>query len=164
MDIYRSFFEIILFLFLFLPFSHFTTVHTGAIFHHQENFEHLSSSSSSSPLSASSLQSSIISSSSPSNIGSKTSSSNLIQQQSSSASAATNAIFQSQSSIATNNNRPSPSILGSNNDNDEFEAEIAFRYAVKRINKDRNILPNTTLIYDIEVCVTRVLLALWKDN
>ncbi|KAH9425801.1 Glutamate receptor ionotropic, kainate 1, partial [Dermatophagoides pteronyssinus] len=64
--------------------------------------------------------------------------------------AATNAIFQSQSSIATNNNRPSPSILGSNNDNDEFEAEIAFRYAVKRINKDRNILPNTTLIYDIE--------------
>lgn len=38
-----------------------------------------------------------------------------------------------------------------NYDNDEYEAEIAFRYAIKRINKDRNILPNTTLIYDIEV-------------
>ena len=54
----------------------------------------------------------------------------------------------------TNPNRQSlSSLLGHINENDEYEAEIAFRYAVKRINKDRNILPNTTLIYDIEVCV-----------
>lgn len=33
----------------------------------------------------------------------------------------------------------------------EGEIELAFRYAVQRVNKDRNILPNTTLIYDIQV-------------
>lgn len=33
---------------------------------------------------------------------------------------------------------------------DDLEAEIAFRYAVQRINRDRNILPNTTLVYDIQ--------------
>lgn len=36
-------------------------------------------------------------------------------------------------------------------DDEEAELELAFRYAVKRMNKDRNILPNTTLVYDIEV-------------
>ncbi|UXI21906.1 hypothetical protein NH340_JMT07849, partial [Sarcoptes scabiei] len=35
-------------------------------------------------------------------------------------------------------------------DDEEAELELAFRYAVKRMNKDRNILPNTTLVYDIE--------------
>jgi len=33
---------------------------------------------------------------------------------------------------------------------EDLEAEIAFRYAVQRINRDRNILPNTTLVYDIQ--------------
>lgn len=28
--------------------------------------------------------------------------------------------------------------------------EVAFKYAVYRINKDKAILPNTTLVYDIE--------------
>lgn len=38
---------------------------------------------------------------------------------------------------------------GSRIHEDDLEAEIAFRYAVQRINRDRNILPNTTLVYDI---------------
>jgi len=28
--------------------------------------------------------------------------------------------------------------------------ELAFKYAVYRINRDRNLLPNTTLVYDIQ--------------
>jgi glutamate receptor, ionotropic, invertebrate len=28
--------------------------------------------------------------------------------------------------------------------------ELAFKYAVYKINKDRNILPKTTLVYDIQ--------------
>lgn len=39
---------------------------------------------------------------------------------------------------------------------DEVEAEIAFRYAVQRINRDRNILPNTTLVYEIQVSLCGV--------
>lgn len=39
---------------------------------------------------------------------------------------------------------------GSRIHEDDLEAEIAFRYAVQRINRDRNILPNTTLVYDIQ--------------
>ncbi|KAH9520958.1 Glutamate receptor ionotropic, kainate 1 [Dermatophagoides farinae] len=110
----------------------------SAIFHHPENYDHVSSSN-------------IIGSKTPSS-SIQSSSSSL---SSSSSSAAANAIFQSQSSSVTaaitNPNRQSlSSLLGHINENDEYEAEIAFRYAVKRINKDRNILPNTTLIYDIE--------------
>lgn len=33
---------------------------------------------------------------------------------------------------------------------DEVESEVAFRLAVQRINRDRNILPKTTLVYDIQ--------------
>ncbi|RWS08751.1 glutamate receptor ionotropic: kainate 2-like protein, partial [Dinothrombium tinctorium] len=29
-------------------------------------------------------------------------------------------------------------------------SELAFKYAIYRINKDRLLLPNTTLIYDIQ--------------
>ena len=32
----------------------------------------------------------------------------------------------------------------------DSQVELAFKYAVYRINKDRNLLPNTTLIYDIQ--------------
>ena len=32
----------------------------------------------------------------------------------------------------------------------DSQLELAFKYAVYRINKDRHILPNTTLIYDIQ--------------
>ncbi|GFT47925.1 glutamate receptor ionotropic-kainate 1 [Trichonephila clavipes] len=35
-------------------------------------------------------------------------------------------------------------------DQKESPTELAFKYAVYRINKDRNILPNTTLVYDIQ--------------
>ena len=46
-----------------------------------------------------------------------------------------------QGSTSTTNSRVHP---------EDLEAEIAFRYAVQRINRDRNILPNTTLIYEIQ--------------
>lgn len=36
------------------------------------------------------------------------------------------------------------------NEEKESPTELAFKYAVYRINKDRNLLPNTTLIYDIQ--------------
>lgn len=32
----------------------------------------------------------------------------------------------------------------------DSSTELAFKYAVYRINKDKNILPKTTLIYDIQ--------------
>ncbi|KAL1139703.1 hypothetical protein AAG570_006681, partial [Ranatra chinensis] len=32
----------------------------------------------------------------------------------------------------------------------DSSTELAFKYAVYRINKDKNILPNTTLMYDIQ--------------
>ncbi|KAG8181235.1 hypothetical protein JTE90_027905 [Oedothorax gibbosus] len=35
-------------------------------------------------------------------------------------------------------------------DQRESPTELAFKYAVYRINKDRTILPNTTLVYDIQ--------------
>ncbi|KAI1298706.1 Glutamate receptor ionotropic, kainate 2 [Halotydeus destructor] len=35
-------------------------------------------------------------------------------------------------------------------DEKDTSTELAFKYAVYRINKDRNLLPNTTLIYDIQ--------------
>lgn len=35
-------------------------------------------------------------------------------------------------------------------DEKDSQVELAFKYAVYRINKDRNLLPNTTLIYDIQ--------------
>lgn len=35
-------------------------------------------------------------------------------------------------------------------DQKDSSAELAFKYAVYRINKDKNILPNTTLVYDIQ--------------
>jgi hypothetical protein len=35
-------------------------------------------------------------------------------------------------------------------DQKDSSAELAFKYAVYRINKDKNLLPNTTLVYDIQ--------------
>jgi hypothetical protein len=35
-------------------------------------------------------------------------------------------------------------------DQKDSSAELAFKYAVYRINKDRHILPRTTLVYDIQ--------------
>ncbi|RWS22861.1 glutamate receptor: ionotropic kainate 2 precursor-like protein 1, partial [Leptotrombidium deliense] len=35
-------------------------------------------------------------------------------------------------------------------DEKNSQTELAFKYAVYRINRDRTILPNTTLIYDIQ--------------
>ena len=35
-------------------------------------------------------------------------------------------------------------------DQRESPTELAFKYAVYRINKDHSILPNTTLVYDIQ--------------
>lgn len=32
----------------------------------------------------------------------------------------------------------------------DSQTELAFKYAVYRINKDRNLLPDLTLIYDIQ--------------
>jgi hypothetical protein len=32
----------------------------------------------------------------------------------------------------------------------DSSAELAFKYAVYRINKDKHILPRTTLVYDIQ--------------
>ncbi|CAG2165729.1 unnamed protein product [Oppiella nova] len=36
-------------------------------------------------------------------------------------------------------------------DQKDSQTELAFKYAVYRINRDKNLLPNTTLIYDIQV-------------
>lgn len=43
------------------------------------------------------------------------------------------------------------SILGAifNEEQKDSSTELAFKYAVYRINKDKSILPKTTLIYDI---------------
>lgn len=35
-------------------------------------------------------------------------------------------------------------------DQKDTSVELAFKYAVYRINKDRHLLPNTTLVYDIQ--------------
>ncbi|KAF7270719.1 hypothetical protein GWI33_016302 [Rhynchophorus ferrugineus] len=35
-------------------------------------------------------------------------------------------------------------------DQKNSSSELAFKYAVYKINKDREILPNTTLVYDIQ--------------
>lgn len=35
-------------------------------------------------------------------------------------------------------------------DQKDTSVELAFKYAVYRINKDRELLPNTTLVYDIQ--------------
>lgn len=35
-------------------------------------------------------------------------------------------------------------------DQRDSSAELAFKYAVYRINKDKDLLPNTTLVYDIQ--------------
>lgn len=35
-------------------------------------------------------------------------------------------------------------------DQKDSPSELAFKYAVYRINKDKSILPNTTLVYDIQ--------------
>ena len=35
-------------------------------------------------------------------------------------------------------------------DQRDSSAELAFKYAVYRINKDKHILPRTTLVYDIQ--------------
>lgn len=35
-------------------------------------------------------------------------------------------------------------------DDKDSTTEVAFKYAVYRINKDKAVLPNTTLVYDIE--------------
>lgn len=35
-------------------------------------------------------------------------------------------------------------------DQKDTSVELAFKYAVYRINKDRDLLPNTTLVYDIQ--------------
>jgi ionotropic kainate glutamate receptor 2 len=35
-------------------------------------------------------------------------------------------------------------------DQKDSSAELAFKYAVYRINKDKHILPRTTLVYDIQ--------------
>jgi ionotropic kainate glutamate receptor 2 len=35
-------------------------------------------------------------------------------------------------------------------DQKDSSAELAFKYAVYRINKDKHILPRTTLMYDIQ--------------
>jgi ionotropic kainate glutamate receptor 2 len=35
-------------------------------------------------------------------------------------------------------------------DQKDSSAELAFKYAVYRINKDKDLLPNTTLVYDIQ--------------
>lgn len=35
-------------------------------------------------------------------------------------------------------------------DQKDSPSELAFKYAVYRINKDKSLLPNTTLVYDIQ--------------
>lgn len=35
-------------------------------------------------------------------------------------------------------------------DQKESSTELAFKYAVYKINKNKNFLPNTTLVYDIQ--------------
>jgi len=35
-------------------------------------------------------------------------------------------------------------------DQREGPTEVAFKYAIYRINKDSSILPNTTLLYDVQ--------------
>lgn len=35
-------------------------------------------------------------------------------------------------------------------DQKDSSSELAFKYAVYRINKDNELLPNTTLVYDIQ--------------
>jgi len=35
-------------------------------------------------------------------------------------------------------------------DQKNSSSELAFKYAVYKINKERDILPNTTLVYDIQ--------------
>ncbi|KAK4018183.1 hypothetical protein OUZ56_000251 [Daphnia magna] len=35
-------------------------------------------------------------------------------------------------------------------DQKDGSAELAFKYAVYRLNRERTILPNTTLVYDIQ--------------
>jgi hypothetical protein len=35
-------------------------------------------------------------------------------------------------------------------DQKDSSTELAFKYAVYRINKDKTLLPNTTLVYDIQ--------------
>ncbi len=42
-------------------------------------------------------------------------------------------------------------------DQKDSQTELAFKYAVYRINRDRHILPNTTLIYDIQVSLKQLL-------
>ena len=37
-----------------------------------------------------------------------------------------------------------------NDDQKGNSVELAFKYAVYRINKDANLLPNTTLVYEIQ--------------
>lgn len=44
-------------------------------------------------------------------------------------------------------------------DQKDSQTELAFKYAVYRINRDKNLLPNTTLIYDIQV--SHQLIYLW---
>lgn len=35
-------------------------------------------------------------------------------------------------------------------DQKDSPSELAFKYAIYRINKDKSLLPNTTLVYDIQ--------------
>ena len=35
-------------------------------------------------------------------------------------------------------------------DQKDSSAELAFKYAVYRLNRERSVLPNTTLVYDIQ--------------
>ena len=51
-----------------------------------------------------------------------------------------------------NNNKWWISVTGAifTDDQKDSPTELAFKYAVYRINKDRNLLPNTSLVYDIQ--------------
>ncbi|CAH0390026.1 unnamed protein product [Bemisia tabaci] len=35
-------------------------------------------------------------------------------------------------------------------DQKDSSSELAFKYAVYKINKDKNLLPDTTLVYDVQ--------------
>lgn len=49
-------------------------------------------------------------------------------------------------------NNGEPNFLGAifTQDQKDSSTELAFKYAVYRINKDKHLLPETTLVYDIQ--------------
>lgn len=47
-----------------------------------------------------------------------------------------------------NNNNETGAIFSE--EQKDSSIEVAFKYAVYKINKDKNILPKTTLVYDIQ--------------